>query len=392
MAEKEIEILQFSNQSANDRKLLRRFVDFHWQHYRDDPQYVPLLNYEYLGSRLLGITGFFEPRNRFFTYADMTWFLALIEGKIVGRCNAFVNRRHNEYWKDKVGFFGQFECVDDAEVARAMLSVAEGWLRERGMEAMRGPQNQPVNEITPGIMTQGFDRKPMVYYPWCKPYYQRLFQEIGLAPAKRVLSWEVPVFTPIEDKLARVAEIAVKRGQVTLESWGDRPLALRKKEMLEIYNEAWGDNFGFVPFTAEEFEKIVDDMMLIMDKKFFVFARVKGEPAAFLGVLPNIMEKMRPLPGPLRRAELLRAAKMLLGLGSIRSIRLGYLGTRRKFRTMGLDGIILWQAKKYAQTRKRLQYCDIGWVLEDNTPVIKMSEMMAGCELARVYTIFQKPL
>jgi len=388
----EIEIIQFSNRSANDRKLLRRFVDFHWEHYRGDPQYVPMLDYEYLGSRLFGINGFFEPRNGFFENAEMTWLLALQEGRVVGRCNAFVNRRHIDTWKENVGFFGQFECAEDPQTARALLSTAGGWLKERGMEAMRGPQNQPVNEITPGIMTSGHDRQPMVYYPFCKRYYPGLLESAGLAPLKRVLSWEVPVRTPMEDKLTRITEIVRKRGQVTLESWGDRPLTERKREMLEIYNDAWGDNFGFVPFTAEEFDKIVDDMLLIMDRKFFVFAYVKGEPAGFMGVLPNILEKMRPLPGLLRRCEPLRAVKMFLSLGGIRSIRLGYLGVKKKFRLMGLDGVILMHSKRYAQSVKRLEYCDIGWVLDDNKPVISLAEMMSGCELARVFTIYQKPL
>ena len=101
-----IEIIAFGYRTREDKRLLRQFVDFHWGHYENDPQYIPLLDYEYLGFGLLGIRGFFEPVNLFFKHADMRFFLAKKDGRIVGRCNAFVNRNHNRHWNDKVGFFG----------------------------------------------------------------------------------------------------------------------------------------------------------------------------------------------------------------------------------------------------------------------------------------------
>lgn len=392
MQPQEVEIVQFSNRSRNDRKLLREFVDFHWGHYRGDPQYVPMLDYEYLGSRLFGINGFFEPRSEFFKEAEMCWMLALRDGRAVGRCNAFVNRRHNQTWHDKVGFFGQFECLEEPEIAQALLAACEGWLKERGMEAMRGPQNQPVNEITPGLMTKGFEQAPMVYYPFSKPYYPRLLEAAGLTPIRRVFSWNVPIMTPMEEKLRRVAAIVRKRGHVTLEEWRDRPLKVRKQEMLDIYNEAWSENFGFVPFTAEEFNRIVDDMMIVMDKKFFVFAYVHGEAAGFMGVLPNVSELTKPLPGLLRRCEPLRAVRMILGLRRTRTIRNGYLGVKKQFRHLGLEGVMSMHLKEYSQSLKRLEYCDVGWILEENQAVIDVVQMMAGSTLAREFTIYQKPL
>jgi hypothetical protein len=108
-----IRILDFGNRTREDKALLRRFVDFHWDLYRDDPSYVPLLDYEYLGFPLLGIRGFFEESNLFLRHAEMRFFLAERDGRIAGRCNVFVNRNHNRHWNDRTGFFGQFESVDD---------------------------------------------------------------------------------------------------------------------------------------------------------------------------------------------------------------------------------------------------------------------------------------
>ncbi|NOY60047.1 MAG: hypothetical protein GXO75_14120 [Calditrichaeota bacterium] len=336
-----VQIVSFDNQTKEDKKLLKKFVDFHWQHYKDDPQYVPLLDYEYLGFKLIGMTGFFEPRNLFFKHAEMKFFLAMSNGNIVGRCNAFVNENHNKHWNDKVGFWGQFESIDDQDVANALIEAASAWLISKGMKAIRGPQNLPVNEATPGIMTEGFDSRPVMYYQYNKPYYEKLIRNAGFEQIKRVLSWEVSPMNPMVDRLERVAKKVINRFDLKFENWGDRPLAERKQEMFEIYNDAWSDNFGFVPFTREEFYSIVDDMQLVMEKGLFFFIYIKGEPAAFFGGVPNIVEKMVPIRG-CRRCELLRAAKMLLTKGSVKGYRLGYLGVKKKFRRMGLDGVMLY--------------------------------------------------
>jgi len=387
--ENTVKIVAFSNQTAEDKKLLKKFVNFHWQHYQNEPQFIPLLNYEYLGFKLLGIHGFFEPNNLFFKHAEMKFFLAFKGDEIVGRCNAFVNHNHNKHWNDKVGFFGQFETIEDQKVADALVAAAASWLKSRGMDTIRGPQNLPVNEATPGVMTEGFNSRPVIYYQYNKPYYADMLKKAGFEPIKRVLSWEVPVMDPRYEMLQKTASRVMERSGAVFETWGERPLSERKKEMLEIYNDAWNDNFGFVPFTEEEFNTIIDDMQLVMDKSLFVFVYIKGEAAGFFGGVPNINEKMTPLSF-CPRCELLRAAKMLLAKGRVKGFRLGYLGVRKKFHRLGLAIAMLWQQKIYAQ-KKGYEYCDIGWVLEDNFPVIKMVDML-DAKLSKVYTIFQKAI
>lgn len=384
-----VEILSFSNKTKQDKALLKKFINFHWELYKDEPQYVPLLDYEYLGFKLIGINGFFEIDNLFFKHADMQFFLAKKNGEIVGRCNAFVNHNHNKYWKDKVGFFGQFETIDDAEVAGELLSEAGNWLKVQGMNIMRGPQNLPVNEATPGLLTEGFDSRPVMYYHYNKKYYQNIIEQLGFKAVKRVKSWEVPVMNPMEEKLVRVAKKVIKRYKVVIEPWGARKLEERKQEMFDIYNDAWSDNFGFVPFTQEEFYHIIDDMMLIMDKDLFIFLYIDGEPVAFFGGVPNVTEKLTPIPG-FRRCELLRAIKMILGKGKTQGFRLGYLGVKKKYRRLGLDGVMLWKQKIYSQ-QKGYEYCDMGWVLEDNVMTVRIIEMMQSTP-SKLYTIYQKNL
>jgi hypothetical protein len=384
-----VRTVSFGIETPEDRKLLKRFVDFHWTLYRNDAQYIPLLDYEYRGFKLIGIRGFFEPANLFFKHADMRLFLAFRNDEVVGRCNAFVNHNHNRHWNDRVGFFGQFECVDDPEVAAALVAESEKWLKSRGMTAIRGPQNLPVNEATPGVLTEGFDSRPVMYYHYNKPYYASLLEGAGFKPIKRVRSWETRVQRPMEEKLARLGQKLIDRYGLTIETWGQRPLAERKREMLEVYNDAWNDNWGFVPFEREEFERILDDMQLIMDKDLFVFVYIKGELAAFFGGVPNVTEMLKPVPG-LRRFELLRALRMILGRSRVKGFRVGYLGVRKKFRNLGLDGVMLWRQKQVSQ-KKGYEYSDMGWVLEDNVRVIRLAEMM-GAAPSKTYTVYEKPL
>jgi len=386
----DITIVSFSNKTKEDKKLLKKFVDFHWKHYKGNDKYIPLLDFEYLGFKLLGLVGFFEPINLFYKHADTQFFLAIQDDKVVGRCNAFINYNHNKHWDEKTGFFGQFETIDDQNVADILISAASKWLKEKGMTVIRGPQNLPVNEATPGVLVKGFESRPVMYYHYNKPYYQKLVEKNGFKPIKNVLSWEVDPFNPMEEKLVRVSKKVIKRFNVTIETWDERPLKVRKKEMFEIYNDAWNDNFGFVPFTQEEFYHMIDEMMLIMDKKLFVFVYVKGEPAAFFGGVPNVTERLKPVYIFGKRFELLRALKMILTRNKVKGFRLGYMGVKKKFRRLGLDGVMLWKQKMYSQDRG-YTYCDMGWVLEDNVMVIRVIEMMHSVP-SKTYTLYEKEL
>ena len=256
------------------------------------------------------------------------------------------------------------------------------------MEKARGPQSFPINEATPGVLIDGFDSRPVIYYPYNKPYYENLFKKCGFEQVKKIYSWECPVMSPIEEKLRRIGELVEKRGKIRLEKWDDRPLPVRKREMREIYNEAWSNNFGFVPFTEEEFDEIVDEMKMIIDKNLFIFAYVGGEAAGFFGGIPNILEKMEP-SGLSRHLEFARAAKMFLGASRTSGFRLGYLGVKKKFRNLGLEAYLLYKQHLYTR-EKQYDYSDIGWVLEDNTETIKLVHMLSHARLSKTTRLWRK--
>jgi len=123
---------------------------------------------------------------------------------------------------DKIGFFGQFECIDDQPTADALLNAAAVWLKSQGMEAMRGPQNLPINEATPGILVEGFETRPVVYYQYNKPIRETA-QKSWPGSGQKGQILEVPVNRPMEEKLERVGQKVMERFEVTLETWGQRP-------------------------------------------------------------------------------------------------------------------------------------------------------------------------
>jgi len=158
--------------------------------------------------------------------------------------------------------------------------------------------------------------------------------------------------------------------------------------MLDIYNDAWGNNWGFVPFREEDFFANVNDMRLIWDPRLMWFVYVGGEPAALFGVVPNILDRMKRLPV---RNELLRAARMILTKSHCNGIRLGYFGIKHKFRCLGIDALMYVHSKKFVQNLKKFAYCHVGWVLEDNE-LMKAGILSMDGVINRVYAVYQKDI
>ena len=386
----ELEIVSFSNKISGDRKLLKKFVQFHWDLYKDEKRFFPLLDYEYLGSKVFGIAGYFNPDNLFFQHGEVHFFSAIRDKKMVGRVCSYVNRAHNSRWQDQVGFIGHFECINDTEVARALLESAEKWLQEKGMKSARGPQNFPVNEAAPGIMVEGFDSRKVIYCHFNFPYYKHLLEECGYRRLIDVFTYDISVTeNSIHKSLDAISRRVITRNNVTMEYWSERPVSVRRQEMMEIYNNAWKDNFGFVPYTEEEFTFVVRDMQLIMDKKLFLVLYVDGKAAGFFGGVPNIADEMDPLVYT-SSLEFLRTVKMFCLKSRIKGFRLGFLGVKTEFQKLGLEAVILW---KQSALSKALgyRYCNMGWVLETNALMVRLIERVGATQDKR-YSTYEKDL
>lgn len=262
--------------------------------YRDDPQYVRPLNME-IKDRL-------SLKNPFFEHGEAVIFTAYRSGFCVGRCTASIDREHLSRYNDDTGFFGFLDTIDDQEVATALLDNARRWLADRGMKRVRGPQSLCINEEI-GNLVDGFDTPPMIMMTHHRPYQDALIKGAGFEKVKDLYAWrytvgEVP-------RRARKAQADVEAmPEVRTRTVDMKNLEGDVRTIMDIYNDAWSENWGFVPLTEKELSKMASDMKLILIPKLAYITEIDGEAAAVALALPNINAMIQDLNGSLFPREL----------------------------------------------------------------------------------------
>jgi hypothetical protein len=334
------------------------FLRLPWRLYEHDPAWVPNL-------LMLQREVFDEKKNPFFEHGEARLFVAMKDGRPAGRVTAHVDRLHNEYHNERTGFFGFFETEDDAGVACALLSAASDWVRERGMERLRGPMNFSVNEEI-GTLVEGFDKPPMIAMTHSLPYYDALIQGAGFAKAMDLFAYRWDIKPPPE-RILKAVQSAMDMPGVTHRNVSMRHLRRDVDILLDIYNDAWKDNWGFVPVTEREAQKLASDLRLIADPNIGIIVEVDGEPAGMIIGLPNLYECIRDFRGfvnPVNALKLLWRLK----LRKPETGRLMLFGVKRKFLTrafVGLPYLLLYQL--YVGSQKgRYKWGEMSWVLENN--------------------------
>lgn len=359
----------------------RRFVDFIYDHYRGSENWVAPLRLE--RHKLIDTR-----KNPFYRHAERELFLAERDGRVVGRIGAIVNHNHNRHHRDRVGFFGFFESVDDQAVAAALCEAARGWLRERGMDAMRGPASPSVNDEY-GLLVEGFAAPPAVMMPYNPPYYATLLEGCGLRKAKDLYAYRGVTQATLElPKMQRASEVFKKRSGLTYRSLAMKDFPAEIGRIKRIYNRAWEDNWGAVPMTDEEFDALAKDLKLIVRPELVVIAETAGGDAAGFGLaLPDINMALRDNRG----GRLLPGLWHLLTRRSrIDRIRILVCGVLPEFRRTGAAGVLFHELASRART---LGYArgEASWILEDNLMMIRAAEAMAGVR-DKTYRIYQQAI
>ena len=359
---------------------MRAFVRFPWAVYRDDPHWVPpLLHRE---RRRLN-----PAANPFFEHASIQPFVALRDGHVAGRIAAIVDERHNEYHGEPAGFFGFFECMDDADVAAELLQAAGDWLRVRGMTVMRGPFN-PSTSDSLGILVDGFGSPPAILMAYNPPYYPGLLEGAGLVKARDLYAYYMHSSeSEIPPKIARVAAAVRKRHGVSVRSGDPRRIRAEMDLIKLIHNEASGRNWGFVPKTEAELDRMARDLKRLVDPELALFAFVHGEPAGFSLALPDWNQAFRNLNGRLFPFGYL---KLLRDRRHINLLRVYTTGVRPRFRNLGLDAIFYYETWVRGVGRGLLGG-EFSWVLEDNVNMRNTLENM-GARRHKTYRIYERSL
>ncbi|MFP2928291.1 N-acetyltransferase [Pyxidicoccus sp. 3LG] len=360
-----------------------QFIRFPYGLYRDDPNWVMPLEMER--------KDFLDPKkNPFFEYGEVELFLARRGGDIVGRIAAIRNPRHMAEHGTKEGFFGLFECVNDAGVARAMLDTAAAWLRERGLDSMLGPANFSSNQDW-GLLIDGFGTPPAIMMPHNPPYYAGLLETCGLTKAKDLYAFELSSSAQPPEKVVRIAEKMRQREGITVRPVNMKDLNAEVERIRAIYNSAWEKNWGFVPFTDAEFDHLAKDLKTVVRPELALMAEVKGEPVAFSLTVPDANQAIKAANGRLTQFGLpIGLAKLLLASRRINRLRLIILGIKEGYRRRGLDAILYLDTLR---TANRLGYVggEISWTLEDNHLVNRAIESM-GAQRSKTYRVYQRAL
>lgn len=343
---------------------LKTFIEFPYHHYKNDPNWTPPL----LSQRhdLLD-----KKRNPAWEYLEGDYFIAWEGETPVGTISAFINHRHNDYAKEHVGWFGIFETVDDPAVSDALLTTAIEWVQSRGYDAIRGPQSFTTHEEC-GLLVDNFT-PPMVLMPYNPPYYIPLIERMGFQKVMDVYSCyqnrEIIQRNNGWERYGKIAQRTNDKSGISIRPLNMGERAKEFKLFRDIYNDAWANNWGFVPMTDRELDALVKNLGMFVDPKLAFFAELEGKPIGFALAIPNLNESLHWAKPSLRTPEWWTLLKVLYHWKlkkAITSVRLPLMGVLPEYRNRGVEIALIYAVMVATSSNPTYQYIDAGWILETN--------------------------
>jgi len=357
----------------------KQFIKFQWEPYKGNPCWVPPL----LMDRRKLID---RKKNPFYKHAEMEIFLARRDEKVVGRIGAILNHNHNKEHKENIGFFGFFECIDDQAVAHALFDAALGWLKAKGVTAVRGPASPSVNDEY-GMLIEGFDLSPAILMSYNPPYYPALVEGYGFRKARDLFSWYLDSKKVFSEKFVRISEAAKKRQGLEFRTINMKDFDNEVKIVHHVYSRGWQRNWGEVPLTDEEFDYMAKDLKVIADPGMIVIAESKGKPIGFGMALPDynvVLKNNRHgwlLPGFFR---------MKVFRKRIHYSRVVILGVLPEYMNTGIGALLFYETGRQSVARG-CYHGEASWVLEDNVMMNRGAQMMNGV-ITKKHRIYQLEL
>ena len=368
---------------VDSRRERKAFIDFPYGLYDADGPWIAPLRQD--------VTHTLDPKkNAFFAHGSITCFLAYdAQEQVVGRIAAIVNGMHLQKYSDGVGFFGFFECVNDAAVATALLNAAADWLRTQGLTAMRGPTNPSLND-TSGLLVDGFDREPSILMPYNPPHYVDFLADWGMEQVMTMWAYYVHKKYVQLDKLRRGAQLIHRRNpnlkirQLDMDRFKEDA-----QTILHIYNDAWSKNWGHVPMTTAEFDQLASNLKQIIDPRIVFILEDSGQPVAFSIAIPNLNQALRHVPDgrlfPFGLPKLLAYGKL-----GIYECRMPLMGVLQSHQGRGYDALVILETIEQGP-RHGYDACEMSWVLDSNHK-LKNAVTSLGGVVDKQYGMFEKPL
>ncbi|PTD16704.1 N-acetyltransferase [Sphingomonas fennica] len=368
----------------------RAFVDLPWKLYATDPHWVPPLKDE--------VHGLINPKkNPWFGHAEAAFLLARRNGRVVGRISAQIDRLVLEMPAIQgggpgVGHWGMFEA-EDAEAAAALIAAAEDWLRAKGMTRAMGPFSLSIWD-EPGLLVEGHDHSPTVMMGHHLPAYQAWIEAAGYAGARDLATYELDISREFPPLVQRIVASGERNARINIRKVDKSRFDEEAALLLGILNDAWSDNWGFVPLTDAEIAYAGKKLKPIVFEDLIRVAEVEGEPVAFMMTLPDLNELTRDLDGrllPFGWAKLL----WRLRRPQVRTMRVPLMGVVKRLQATRLASQLAFMMIEYIRRDAVAHYGatrgEIGWILEDNQGMKSIAETIES-RVNKIYRIYEKAL
>lgn len=370
-----IEIKEIDLSKSSDKK---QFVDFDYSIYKDYPHWIAPLRMD-VNQRL-------NPKKHpFFKIGSIKAFMAYKEGKPLGRIAAIENHQYNEFHGSDIGFFGFFECIDNQEVANALLEKVKQYHIEAGNKFLHGPVN-PSTNYESGLLLEGFDDAPKIMMTYNPPYYIQLLENFGMKLEMRMFAYKFEEEDVLKnEKFLRVKDIALQRSKCTVRYVNPNKLKIEIENIKKIYNKAWENNWGFVPMTDAELDLMASELKLILDPTLApMIVNEQGEVVAFALALRDINQITKNFRGNLFPFNFLQ---LIFNKNKMNWLRVLLLGILPEYRNKGLDAVLYYEIIKNGM-QLNIKHAEASWILESNEGMNRGVAVVNG-EKYKTYGIYQ---
>ena len=369
-------------EDAADRKA---FVDIAFTLNRSDPNWVPPLKTE--------VHGLIDPRtNPWFGHAEARFFLAERDGKPVGRISAQVDQEVLQHMGPGIGQWGMFEAAD-AAVAAELIARAEDFLRGRRMSIAQGPYSISIWD-EPGLLVQGHDHPPTVMMGHNRPEYRGWVEAAGYHGVKDLYTYDLDIRCDFPPLVRRIIQSGERNDKIRIRKVSKARFDEEAALILAILNDAWSDNWGFIPLSEEEIAYVGKKLKPIVYEDLIRVAEVEGEPVAFMITLPDLNEFTRDFDG---RLFPFNWVKLLLKLRKpqVRTMRVPLMGVVKRLQASRLASqlafMMIEHTRRDALARYGATRGEFGWILDDNVGMRSIAETI-DARINRVYRIYEKPI
>jgi len=333
-----------------------------------------------------------KEKNPFFEFGEAEFFVAYQEGNPVGRISAQVNQRHLECHDNATGHFGYIDACDSPDVFKALLTAAEQWLVKRGMRKIVGPFDLSINEES-GLLVDGFDTPPMIAMTHACPYHGQHLEAAGYEKVKDLQAFLVDISDKRNERLDRMLQKSAGSEKITI-----RPLNMSRYDeeleaVMDVFCDAWSENWGFIPFTDSETKHLAKAMKPIIQPEIALIAEIDGDVAGIMMAAPNINEAIADFDGklfPFGWAKFLWRLKVK----GLKTGRVMLAGVRKKHHgtMLGMTAFaMLLQRLIENGHQKGYRFGELSWVLEDNKPVQRLLAL-GGYQPYKTYRLYEKEI